>query len=503
MELSEASFEYDMSADGLHPLETILQMCAAAAPEPWYPRLFAKQEGVDPQALGHHLEELWLSGLIERKDGGPEKGPAISLSREGQRVLLDPEALWRLRNGQPVSANDRGTIIRQALYGRMRAGVTVALILTNVLVFAWGYFSAREKGVDSDFLRGNAAVKEPPTAKEIRKQNEILRIQEKCGLLSTYNLIDGQWQRLLTAGFVHFGFLHLLMNVVFLYLVGRFVEPMWGHLRYLLIYLASVLGGSCLAAAHNVGNITSASEAVWGLLGAEAVWFIFNRRYLPRALVRPMRTSLLISLVMLFFIGPFKGVGGWGLVGGFAAGAITALLLQLNRFGPPLWRWLALLGFAPPLWYGHFVIEQARLTNPEWQKIEDKHFEQRFYPAIHHAANKAREMYQEKVEPLVEMHPTRRDAAKVETALPIVSEQQQELKTLAEQLANTRPYVSPDAEQARHIGREYVQAMAELFAEAEHNLRVGDKRTDKDRRTLRQQEEKTKEMRAKWKDLFE
>jgi membrane associated rhomboid family serine protease len=498
-----AILEPAMSADGLHPLETILQLCAAVAPEPWYPRLFAKEEGVDPQELGRCLEELWLSGLIERRDGGPEKGPAISLTREGQRVLLDPEALERLRNGQPVSSNDRGAIVRQAMYGRMRAAVTVGLVLINVLVFARGYLSARDKGLDNDFLRGTAVTKEPPTAEETRRQMELLRIQEKCGVLSVYHLIDGQWWRLLTAGFVHFGFLHLLMNVFFLYVVGRYVEPMWGRIRYLLIYLASVLGGSCLSAAHSAGYVTSASEAVCGLLGAEVVWFVFNHRYLPRALRRPMRTSLLISIVMLIFIGSFKNVASWGLVGGAAAGGMTAFLLQLHRFGPPIWRWLAIGGFVPLAWYGHFAIQEARLTNLAWQKIEDEHFKRRFYPAIHQSTSKAGEVYRDKVEPLVEKHPTRRDPAKVEAALPILSEQQEELKLLVEQLDNVGPYVSPKAEMDRQIGRDFVAAMVEQFAQAERILQMGDKRTDKDRKALQQQEKTVKERDEKWKELFE
>jgi rhomboid protease GluP len=484
-----------MSTDGLHPLETILQLCAAAAPEPWYPRLYVKQEGVDSQALAHQLEDLWMSGLIERADGGPEKGPAISLTREGQRVLLDSESLQRLRAGQPISRYDRGSYIRQALYGRMRAGVTTALILLNVMVFFWGYLEARDKKIDADFLRG--------AADEQLRQNALNRIREQSGCVSAFHLIDGQWWRLLTAGFVHFGFLHLLMNVVFLYLAGRFVEPMWGHGRYLLIYVAGVLGGSCLSVAHDVGDITSASDAVCGLLGAEAVWYLFNRRYLPRDFRRPMRTSLIVSLVLLLFIGSFRNVGGWGLVGGAAAEALTALLFHLHRFGPPLWRWVALSGFLPLVWYGHHAIAQARLTQAAWKQTEEKHLLTRVRPEVQRTTKKAYEVYEEKVESILEKHPTRRDPDKIDALLPLLDEQQRELNSVAERLAHTGPYVLAEAEEARQVGRDFVLAMAEWFAEVEHTLGLGDKRTDKDRQALRQQEEKVKNMRQKWNELFE
>jgi rhomboid protease GluP len=489
------NIEYLMHEDGLHPCETILRLCAAAAPEPWYPRLYIAQEGVDPSIVRHCLEELWMSGLIERADGGPEKGPAISLTQEGQRVLLDPESLQRLRMGQPISRMDRGGHIRKALYGRARAVVTLLLILFNVLIFAWGYFAACDKNIGNDFLRG--------VAEEREKQNVLQQIQEKSGALSAYHLIDGQWQRLLTAGFVHFGFLHLSLNMVFLYLAGRFIEPMWGHVRFLVIYLAGVLGGSCLAVVHNVAELSSASDAVCGLLAAEAVWLLFNHRYLPRPLRRSLRTSLLVNLVLLVFIGSFRNVGSWGLLGGGVAEAMTALLLQLHRFGPSVWRWLALVGFVPLVWYGPYAVDRARHTNPAWQEIEEKHFLTRLRPQVQQSTKRALEVYQEKIGPLLERHPTRRDPAQVKAALPLLDEQQHQLNAVVEQLARAGPYVSPETEEARQVGQEYTLAMREWFAAAEHVLQSGDKRTDKDRQALRQREEKAKEKRREWNDLFE
>ncbi|HTU92754.1 MAG TPA: rhomboid family intramembrane serine protease [Gemmataceae bacterium] len=480
-----------MSEESLHPFETILRLCAAAAPEPWYPRLFAKQEGVDPHALGQCLEDLWMSGLIERGDGGPQKGPAITLTREGQRILLDPEALRRLRAGEPVSANDRAAVIRQGLRGRMRPSITYILLALNVLIFAAGYYSAGKAGVGSEFLQGA-----PGNA-------QLAEVLDKSGALTPEHIIEGQWPRLLTAGFVHIGFLHLVMNMTCLFVAGRFIEQMWGRLRYLLIYLAGVLGGSCLGIAHNVTLLAGASGAICGLLAAEGVWFLFNRRYLPRSLLRQARTVFLVNLMLLIFISSFKNVSGWGHFGGGAAGALAAMLLQLHRFGPPIWRWLAIAGFVPLGWYGHYAIEHARLTNTAWLNVEDKHFENRYSTAVLRAARKARTVYQEQARPLLEIHPTRRDAAKVEAVLPILNEQQRELNALAEKLDRAGPYVSHEAEEARQIGGEYVRAIAEWFAEAEHLLRVGEKRTDKDRQALRQKQEKVEDMRRQWNDLFE
>jgi rhomboid protease GluP len=478
-----------MSEDHLHPLESILRMCAAAAPEPWYPRLFAKQEGVNPQALSHCLEELWISGLIERTDGDPEKGPAVSLTRQGQRVLLDPEMLRRLRADEPLSPNDRAAVIRQVLHGRTRPYVTQLLLAVNVLVFAAGYYAAEKAGVGPAFLQGAPAA---------------LFFWDKSGAINPIHVLEGQWWRLLTAGFVHIGFMHLLMNMVSLFVIGRFIESMWGRLRYLVIYLVSVLGGCCLGIAYTPSAILAgASGAICGLLAAEAVWFLFNRRYLPHTLRRRARTVFLVNLVLLVFISSFKNVSGWGHFGGAVAGALTAILLQLYRFGPPFWRWLAIAGFVPLVWYGHFTLSHARFTNPAWQRTEEEYFAHRFYPLVRDSLGEAREVYQEKVGPLLEKHPTRRDPAQVEAVLPILDVQKRALNVLAAQLDHAGPYASPEAEEARQVGREYVLAMVEWFAEAEHILQLGDKRTDKDRQALRQREEKVKDLRRKWEELFE
>src|SRR5262249_45280199 len=109
-----------MSEAGPNPIEEILRLCAAAAPEPWYPKVYAKQADVEPGALGQLLEEMWLDRLIEKAPGNAETGPGILLTRQGQRVLLDPQMLERLRLGQPIGPGDRGAIVRQVFRAPLR-----------------------------------------------------------------------------------------------------------------------------------------------------------------------------------------------------------------------------------------------------------------------------------------------------------------------------------------------------------------------------------------------
>lgn len=450
----------NMSEDGLHPFETILRLCAAAAPEPWYPRLFAKQEGVDRQALGRYLEELWLSGLIERSNGSAEKGPAITLTRDGQRVLLDPESMQRLRTGQSLSAGDRAAVIRRALRSQMLPSITYLLVALNIFVFAIGYYAANKMGAGPAFLQGAPAA---------------LPLLEKSGAITPEHVIEGQTRRLLTSGFVHIGFLHLLMNMTSLFVAGRFIEQMWGHFRYLLIYLASVLGGSCLGIAHNVALLAGASGAICGLLAAEAVWFLFNRRYLPRALLRQARTIFLVNLVLLIFISSFKNVSGWGHFGGAAAGALTAMLLQLHRFGPPVWRWLALTGFVPLVWYGHFDLAHARATDRRWQEIERREVKEHFEKPVYTARGSAMLAYRREALPLLEKHPSRREESRVEPVLAELARQREKLQEVDHALNRFGPLRSPNGERKRQLYRDLIFRRIELLDSAEEALRNGSK----------------------------
>ena len=66
--------------------------------------------------------------------------------------------------------------------------------------------------------------------------------------LVEYRAVDharpGEWWRLFTAGFVHFGILHIVFNMFILYLIGQVLEPAIGPWRFTAIYIASLLAGS-------------------------------------------------------------------------------------------------------------------------------------------------------------------------------------------------------------------------------------------------------------------
>lgn len=132
---------------------------------------------------------------------------------------------------------------------------------------------------------------------------------------------DG-WYRLLTSGFLHFGLIHIGLNMFFLYVLGPMLEPPLGRIRFLLLYLASLLGGSLGVVLLDKGGISGgASGAVFGLLAAAAIgqW---------RRGINPLSTgigaTLLLNLVITFAI---PGISIGGHLGGIVAGSICGYFM--------------------------------------------------------------------------------------------------------------------------------------------------------------------------------
>ena len=145
------------------------------------------------------------------------------------------------------------------------------------------------------------------------------------GVLYGPAVADGDWWRLLTAAFLHYGPLHLAMNMLVLYLFGPPLESVLGPARFVLLYVASGLAGSAGALLMNPEALTvGASGAIYGLFGAMLVLerqgtYVFGGSVIP---------LLVINLAITFVI---PGVSIGGHLGGFFGGALA--MLVLSRFG--------------------------------------------------------------------------------------------------------------------------------------------------------------------------
>ncbi|WP_181784656.1 rhomboid family intramembrane serine protease, partial [Pseudonocardia pini] len=134
----------------------------------------------------------------------------------------------------------------------------------------------------------------------------------------------GEWWRPLTAGFLHYGPLHLVFNMMALWLLGRELEPVLGRTRFLAVYLVSLLGGSAAVMLFSEPNalVAGASGAVFGLMGA--LFVIARRLRAPMGqIVGLVAVNLVISVVV-------PGISLVGHLGGLVVGAAaTAALVHV------------------------------------------------------------------------------------------------------------------------------------------------------------------------------
>jgi membrane associated rhomboid family serine protease len=137
---------------------------------------------------------------------------------------------------------------------------------------------------------------------------------------------EGEWYRIVTGGFLHAGLIHLGLNMLVLYFIGRLLEPAIGGPRLLAIYLVSLLAGAFGALLLDPDQITvGASGAIFGLMAAA---FVIARRRGMEALAGEIGMLLAINLLITFTI-PNISIGGH--LGGLVGGALAALAVTAGE----------------------------------------------------------------------------------------------------------------------------------------------------------------------------
>lgn len=147
-------------------------------------------------------------------------------------------------------------------------------------------------------------------------------------------LLNGQYHRLATAMFLHIHLVHVLVVVLILYLFGTWQERIFGHSRFIAIYLLGGLAGSVLAAlllaltGDSVTFVIGASSATAAMLGAELMYLYQHRRLLgERGRSRRNRVLLFSAINLLvgvmYAAGDLNTVAAWSpLAGGIGGGVL-------------------------------------------------------------------------------------------------------------------------------------------------------------------------------------
>lgn len=192
--------------------------------------------------------------------------------------------------------------------------------------------------------------------------------------------IDGH--TLVTSMFLHGGWMHLIGNMLFLWIFGDNMEDQFGHLRFLGFYLAAGIAaavGQILAAPASLVPMVGASGAIAGVMGAYLLFF-------PRAridvlviivvLIKIFTIPAWIMLGLWFALQLFNGMamdvagGGvayWAHAGGFVAGVVLALPVWLRRGGISFWqKWH---GEPPHAAADYVIAPRGPLSLPRVQRV--------------------------------------------------------------------------------------------------------------------------------------
>ena len=247
-----------------------------------------------------------LRGALEQ---GAGTGGAGEMSRQGAGAGGWAETSWQGTGAAYASAQNTAKNRLGILWKNIRAEyVTIALVVVNVityLVLEWlgdttnGFFMAEHGAMYPDFIQ-----------------------------------INHEWWRIITAGFLHFGAVHLVNNMVILYCMGSRLERVTGHLKYFLIYLVSLIGAGLLSygmmlRTGDYAVSAGASGAIFGVIGGFLWIVILHRGRFEQITTR----GIMMMIVLTIYYGfSSAGIDNWGHIGGLLAGfSATVILYHRNR----------------------------------------------------------------------------------------------------------------------------------------------------------------------------
>ena len=210
--------------------------------------------------------------------------------------------------------------------------VTVALVLVNVVVFVYEFtLGDLEQNV---FILKNGLI-----PAELTSGNEF-----ESARLSFFDVVDikspfGTWATVFTSMFLHGGIMHIIGNMLFLWVFGGNLEDRLGHVKFLVFYLAAGFAAAMAQVGIDMDSqvpMVGASGAIAGVLGAYLLLYPFSRinTLFIFIFITVVPVPAVLVLGLWFVLELFKGVGSLGVetigggvayfahVGGFVAGLL-------------------------------------------------------------------------------------------------------------------------------------------------------------------------------------
>jgi rhomboid protease GluP len=142
-------------------------------------------------------------------------------------------------------------------------------------------------------------------------------------------MLRHEYWRLVASVFVHGGLIHLVVNMWSLLMVGPLVERIFGHLAFVVLYLAAGTGGAIASAAVPPLRVSvGASGAICGVLGALLAFLVVHHRAIPPTVLRQLRKNALGVIVFMAVLGAaVPNIDQAAHLGGLAVGFLSGLLL--------------------------------------------------------------------------------------------------------------------------------------------------------------------------------
>lgn len=155
------------------------------------------------------------------------------------------------------------------------------------------------------------------------------------GALTPSAMKEGEYWRLLTAGFMHVGLTHLFFNLSLLYVVGHYVHRVYSTSRFLLIYLIAIVAGFSLSSTGMLPTLSGTVGASGGLFGLVGALFVHG--FVDRTREHDISRRLAFQTMAYGILtGLLPNVDNRAHIGGFIAGVLVGFAL-LRRAGSPRW----------------------------------------------------------------------------------------------------------------------------------------------------------------------
>ncbi len=163
-----------------------------------------------------------------------------------------------------------------------------------------------------------------------------------AGALHGYEIfVEGQFYRFITSMFIHSGAMHIVMNVLSLYMIGQVLEKLFKPLTYLAIYfITGIIGSLLFLYINDDGQAVGASGAIFGMFGALAGFAWVHRKTMHDEFMRFMRSFGIILLINFALGLAIPEIAMSAHIGGLISGIISGIIMAKN----PNYLWAYLVG---------------------------------------------------------------------------------------------------------------------------------------------------------------